>query len=79
MDDTEIDNDGNITRDTLIKIKNIELDDIDITKMLSLNQEKFYYKHDTGKVDTFYDTMGVNATSTIEFTTPFYVWLLENL
>jgi len=72
--------DGEIVKDTTVTIKSVEMDDIDITSLLSLDKDKFYYIHDgaDGK-HTFYDTMGVNGSSTIEFTTPFYVWLLENL
>ena len=76
--------DGVIEKDTLIKISNIELEDIDLTSMLSLNKELFYYEHDNNgstdlKKHTLYDTLGCNGTATINFTTPFYVWLLENL
>lgn len=72
--------DGKIVKDTLIKIKSVELDDVNITHMLSIDKNKFYYTHDgSDEKHTFYDTMGVNGTSTIEFTTPFYVWLLETL
>ena len=72
--------DGKIVKDTVVKIKQVEVDDVDITSMLSINQDTFYYIHDgSTEKHAFYDTMGVNGTSTIEFTTPFYVWLLENL
>lgn len=72
--------DGEIIKDTLLIIKQVELDNIDITAILSLDKDKFYYKHEGRKIKhTFYDTMGVNGTSTIEFTTPLYVWLLETL
>ena len=76
--------DGVIEKDTLIKISNIELEDIDLTSMLSLNKELFYYEHDNNgttqlEKHTLYDTLGCNGTATINFTTPFYVWLLENL
>jgi len=76
--------DGVIEKDTLIKISNIELDDIDLTSMLSLNKELFYYEHDNNSTTqlekhTLYDTLGCNGTATINFTTPFYIWLLENL
>jgi hypothetical protein len=77
--DTEVDSDGNIVKDTLVKISELEIDDIDITGMLPVDQEKFYYKHDSGTVEPFYDTMGVNGTATVEFTSPFYQWLLETL
>ena len=77
--DTVIEDDK-IVKDTVIKIDQIEIDDIDISPMISLDNDKFYYIHDdSGEKHTFYDTMGVNGTSTVEFTTPFYVWLLETL
>jgi len=78
--DTVIKEDGEIVKDTVVKVKNVKLDDIDVTSMLPLNQDKFYYIHDVSQEKKiFYDTMGVNGTSTIEFTSPFYVWLLETL
>jgi len=77
-EDTVIDEDGNIVKDQLIKISEIRFDDIDFSSMLSLNTDSFYYSHD-GIREPFYDTMGRNGTSIIKFTTPIYVWLLENL
>ena len=76
--------DGVIEKDTLIKISNIELEDIDFTSMLSLNKELFYYEHDSNgtaplEKHTLYDTLGCNGTATINFTTPFYIWQSENL
>ena len=76
--------DGVIEKDTLIKISNIELEDTDLTSMLSLNKELFYYEHDTNgtaqlEKHTLYDTLGCNGTASINFTTPFHIWLLENL
>jgi len=76
--------DGVIEKDTLIKISDIQFEDIDITTLITLDNEKFYYEHDNNgstelKKHTFYDTLGCNGTATINFTTPFYVWLLENL
>ena len=77
--DTIIENEE-IIKDTLIKIDRIELDDIDFTRSLSVETDKCYYIHDgSNEKHTFHDTMGVNGTSTVEFTTPFYVWLLETL
>ena len=76
--------DGIIEKDTLIKISKIQIEDVDITTMITLDNEKFYYEHDNNgstalEKHTFYDTLGCNGTATINFTTPFYVWLLENL
>ena len=76
--------DGVIQKDTLIKISNIELEEIDLTSMLSLKKDLFYYEHNNnGSTEleryTLYDTLGCNGTATINFSTPCYVWLLENL
>lgn len=76
--DTQIDSNGNITKDTLLKLKLIELDDIDVLPTASLNQTSFYYEHD-GEKTPLYNVMGRNGTSIIKFTTPFYIWLLDNI
>ena len=78
---TTVDDYKQITSDTLLKISNVFIDDIDITLMLN---HKSIYSHDfNGSQDTttdkFYGTMGCNGTVTFEFTTPFYQWLLENM
>ena len=76
--------DGVIQKDTLIKISNIELEEIDLMSILSLKKDLFYYEHNNnGSTEleryTLYDTLGCNGTATINFSTPCYVWLLENL
>jgi hypothetical protein len=65
----------------MLTISNISIDDIDIDQLLI---EKAEYTHDfNGSQDTitdkFYGDMGCNGTVTFEFTTPFYLWLLENM
>ena len=77
--DTKVNDQGEIVKDTVVKIKKIEIDDVDITHMLSLDQEKFYYETDSGEKGPFYNTIGINGTATVKFTTPFYQWLLETL
>jgi len=81
--DTIIEN-GKIIKDTLIKIKKVEIDYVDITSSLFTNKEKFYYEHDNnGTSDTvlepYYGVMGCNGSSVISFRSPFYEWLLETL
>lgn len=76
--------DGKIVEDTLIHIKTFEMEDIDLKQILSLDGEKFCYEHDTNgsaelKRHVLHDTLGCNGTATINFTSPFYIWLLENL
>jgi len=80
-DHTELDDNDNITSDTLIKIFNVIIDDVDITLLLN---HKSIYTHDFNGsqstiADKFYGNMGCNGTVSFEFTTPFYLWLLENM
>jgi hypothetical protein len=78
---TKVDDNGNITSDAMLSISNVVIDDIDINQLLI---EQAEYAHDfNGTQDTvkdkFYGDMGCNGTITFEFTTPFYLWLLENM
>lgn len=78
---TQIDSNGNIVKDCVVEIKNVMLDEIDITQLF---MEKSVYKHNfNGNSDnindSFFGTMGCNGTVRFEFTSPFYVWLLENM
>jgi uncharacterized protein (UPF0371 family) len=80
-DHTKIDEQGNITSDAVLKISNILVDDILIDTLLN---NMIDYTHDFNgtkntTTDKFYGTMGCNGTATFEFTTPFYLWLLENM
>jgi hypothetical protein len=80
-DHTKIDDQGNISFDALLRITNIVIDDIDIS--LLLNPKSIYSHNFNGSQseieDKFYGDMGCNGTVTFEFTTPFYLWLLENM
>lgn len=78
---TKIDDQGNITSDSLLTIRNVVIDDIDIGLLVNPGST---YSHDfngsQSKIeDKFYGDMGCNGTVTFEFTTPFYMWLLENM
>jgi len=78
---TIVDDYKQIHDDTLLKISNVCIDDIDVTLLLT---HKSLYNHDfNGSQDTttdkFYGVMGCNGTVTFEFTTPFYLWLLDNM
>ena len=78
---TKVDTDGNITSDTLLKISNVQVDDIDIS--LLLNPKSIYSHNFNGSQseieDKFYGDMGCNGTVSLKFTTPIYLWLLENM
>ena len=80
-DHTKIDDYAQIQFDTLLKISNIQVDDIILDQFLNKLVE---YNHDFNGsqpaiTDKFYGTMGCNGTLTFKFTTPFYLWLLENM
>ena len=78
---TRIDQDGNIVSDACLKISSVCFDEIMLEHMFT---ELAEYTHDfngTGPAtqDKFFDTFGCNGTVTLNFTTPVYLWLLENL
>ena len=78
---TKVDDDGTITSDAMLSIGNVVIDDIDINQLLT---EIAKYTHDFNGTqpeitDEFYGNMGCNGTVAFEFTTPFYMWLLENM
>jgi len=82
--DTEILEDGSIKQDTLVKLSQLELENVNLTETMSLNKDVFYYEHDSNgtaqlEKHTLYNTLGCNGTATINFSTPFYIWSLENL
>jgi hypothetical protein len=78
---TKIDDQGNIIADSLITISEILMDDIEIDQLFF---EKSQYTHSFNSnaefvTETFYGTMGCNGTVEFKFTTPTYIWLLENM
>lgn len=77
---TEVDDQGNITKDHMIQIRDVYFDDIRLGQIFV---EKSVYEHDfngTGELiqDKFYGDMGCNGTIKLRFTTPVYPWILEN-
>lgn len=90
---TEIDEAGNIVKDALITVENFLIDGIDISSMLTNYPNNLYqdvpthlisYRHDFNgtqpvTIDPFHGAMGCNGTVTLKFTTPVYLWLLENM
>lgn len=78
---TTIGSNGEILADSLLEIKNFNLEAIDIDKIV---QEKAAYNHDfNGSGDQvsalFYGSAGCNGSIKFEFTSPAYLWLLENM
>lgn len=78
---TIVDDSGNIVKDCVIEIKNIKFDEIELGHLFV---EQAVYTHDfngSGSTiqDKFYGTMGCNGSVSLKFTTPMYLWLLENM
>ena len=87
---TVIDSDGKITKDQLLHIKSIEIDEIDIGALVYEGvytpdyPEPWYSQQvEMGKTppNSFKNVtaMGHNGTWQLKFQSPFYMWLLENL
>ena len=80
-DHTTVDNDGTILTDALLTVKDFEFDEINIDQLFFDNA---VYAHDyngSGKqvTEQFYGNLGCNGTVKLQFSTPFYIWLLENM
>jgi hypothetical protein len=80
-DHTTVDADGNIVSDAMLLVSDLEIDSIDINQIA---QFQAVYHHDFNgsqapQQDKFYGHMGCNGTVQLKFSTPFYLWLLENM
>jgi hypothetical protein len=78
---TKVDESGSIVKDSMISISDINLDDIEIDQLFF---EKAQYTHSfnsdsTPVTDSFHGNMGCNGTVEFKFSTPVYIWLLENM
>jgi hypothetical protein len=78
---TTVDADGNITQDAVVNVGSFEFEDIDVNQVV---QDQAVYTHDfNGSGDItqskFFGSMGCNGTMSLKFTTPIYIWLLENM
>ena len=78
---TRVNEAGEIVQDALLNIDEIEFDSI---KLGCLVHDLFQYHHDfngTGSAttDQFFGTLGCNGTVELKFSTPIYLWFLENM
>jgi hypothetical protein len=81
IDHTQINEAGEIIKDACLTITDVTFDDIALGHTFI---EKATYTHDfngTQKeiTENFYGSMGCNGTVKLAFTTPIYLWLLENM
>lgn len=72
---------GKIIEDSCIEISEFKLDNIELNYTF---YENCVYSHDfngTGNSvkESFFRTMGCNGTVTFSFSSPVYLWLLENI
>jgi hypothetical protein len=76
--DTKVDEHGQIVKDMLLNIESIEIDDINVENLIwSISK----YTPDDKDLPTLTKctSLGWNGTYYFPFSSPFYVWLLENL
>ena len=81
FDHTTVDQQGNIVSDSLIFIKNKQFENIDVN--YAFDSHAVYHHDFNGTAaavqDGFSGIMGCNGRVSFEFTTPIYLWMLENL
>ena len=78
---TKIDEQGAIVSDACLTVSKLAFDEIEL-KQIFIDQA--VYTHDfngsQAEIQTkFYGDMGCNGTVSLKFTTPIYLWLLENM
>jgi hypothetical protein len=80
-DHTQVDSNGNIVADSRLTVSDLEFDKIPLGKIVS---DTAVYTHTSNGTaaeiqDKFFGEMGCNGTVELKFTTPVYLWLLENM
>ena len=78
---TKVNESGEIVKDSMIAITDIKLDDIEIDQLF-FDQSCYTHSHngDAEPVqDQFYGNMGCNGVVEFKFSTPVYIWFLENM
>jgi hypothetical protein len=78
---TQVDDAGAIIADARLRVIDMSFDEVALGNMLT---EHAVYTHDMNGHGSlaqhkFYGEMGCNGTVSLEFTTPMYMWLLENM
>jgi hypothetical protein len=78
---TKVNESGEIVKDSMISISNIKLDDIEIDQVFfEQSQYTHSFNSDAESVtQLFYGNIGCNGSVEFKFSTPVYLWLLENM
>lgn len=78
---TQLDQHGSIVSDRVITVSDLSFDDIQLDHVIS--QMSLYYHDHNGTTPRvavpFHGTMGCNGRAELRFSTPIYLWLLENM
>jgi hypothetical protein len=80
-DHTQVDNSGNIITDASLIISNLKFDGIELGHLACKTSTYIHNFNGSGQSTQakFYGEMGCNGIATIKFTTPIYLWLLEQM
>lgn len=80
-DHTQVDNSGNIVTDANLIISDLKFDGIELGHLACKTSTYVHNFNGSGQLtqEKFYGEMGCNGIATIKFTTPIYLWLLENM
>ena len=81
IEHTQVAENGDILHDACLTISDIAFEEIKLGHMVI---EQAVYTHDFNGTqpeieDQFFGEMGCNGTVSLKFTTPIYLWLLENM
>ena len=78
---TQVDADNTIVSDARISVSDIEFDGIALNQLVPALAKYQHNFNGTGEliIDKFYGELGCNGTVSLKFTTPIYLWLLENM
>lgn len=81
QDHTKISESGEIIKDARLTIDNIAFDQIELGKLFSTmaNYEHNFNGTQPAIQEKFYGELGCNGTVSLKFTTPLYLWFLENM
>jgi hypothetical protein len=78
---TRLDEQGNIVQDAVLTVSDLEFDGINVMQ-IAVDQAEYSHNFNGSQSDSvhrFYGDMGCNGTVSMKFTTPMYLWLLENM
>ena len=81
MDHTTVDENGQIVKDSCLKISNFTIDSIELGHTF-LQQCKYHHDFNGSQdpiEDEFYGDMGCNGTLIFLFQSPIYIWLVMNM